>query len=77
LTAIFFKKISHLSGIKIAVMGCVVNGIGEMNGADFGYVGTGPGRVNLYHRGRCVKTNIPEQSAVEERLRLIESCKEN
>jgi (E)-4-hydroxy-3-methylbut-2-enyl-diphosphate synthase len=70
------EKTSHLSGIKIAVMGCVVNGIGEMGGADFGYVGAGPGRVNLYHRDRCIKTNIPEQSAVEELLRLIKSCKE-
>jgi (E)-4-hydroxy-3-methylbut-2-enyl-diphosphate synthase len=65
------EKTSHLSGIKIAVMGCMVNGIGEMNDADFGCVGAGPGKINLYHRNRCVKTNIPEQNAVEELLKLI------
>jgi (E)-4-hydroxy-3-methylbut-2-enyl-diphosphate synthase len=69
-------KTSHLSGIKIAVMGCVVNGIGEMGEADFGYVGAGPGRVNLYRRNQCVKSNILQQNAVAELLELIESCKE-
>ncbi|MDR2812532.1 MAG: (E)-4-hydroxy-3-methylbut-2-enyl-diphosphate synthase, partial [Puniceicoccales bacterium] len=54
------ERTSHLSGIKIAVMGCVVNGIGEMGDADFGYVGAGPGKVNLYRRNQCAKTNIPE-----------------
>jgi (E)-4-hydroxy-3-methylbut-2-enyl-diphosphate synthase len=68
-------KTSHLSGIKIAVMGCVVNGIGEMGDADFGYVGAGPGRVNLYRRNQCIKPNIPQQNAVAELLKLIESCK--
>jgi (E)-4-hydroxy-3-methylbut-2-enyl-diphosphate synthase len=67
------EKTSHLGGIKIAVMGCAVNGIGEMGDADFGYVGAGPGKVNLYRRGQCVKTNISEQSAVAELLELIES----
>jgi (E)-4-hydroxy-3-methylbut-2-enyl-diphosphate synthase len=70
------EKTSHLNGIKIAVMGCIVNGIGEMEDADFGYVGTGPGKINLYRRGQCVKVNISEQNAVEELLKLIESCKE-
>jgi (E)-4-hydroxy-3-methylbut-2-enyl-diphosphate synthase len=69
-------KTSHLSGIKIAVMGCIVNGIGEMGDADFGCVGTGPGKVNLYRRNQCVKTNISQQNAVMELLQLIESCKE-
>ncbi|MDR1590961.1 MAG: (E)-4-hydroxy-3-methylbut-2-enyl-diphosphate synthase [Puniceicoccales bacterium] len=69
-------KTAHLNGIKIAVMGCIVNGIGEMGDADFGYVGAGPGKVNLYRRGLCVKTNISEQTAVAELLELIESCKE-
>jgi (E)-4-hydroxy-3-methylbut-2-enyl-diphosphate synthase len=71
------EKTAHLSGIKIAVMGCAVNGIGEMGDADFGYVGAGPGKVNLYHRGRCIQTNIPEQNATEALLKLIESCQKN
>jgi (E)-4-hydroxy-3-methylbut-2-enyl-diphosphate synthase len=66
------ERTSHLNGIKIAVMGCIVNGIGEMDDADFGYIGAGPKKVNLYHRNLCVKTNIPEQNAVEELLKLIE-----
>jgi (E)-4-hydroxy-3-methylbut-2-enyl-diphosphate synthase len=71
------EKTSHLSGIKIAVMGCAVNGPGEMGDAEFGYVGAGPGKVNLYHRGRCVQTNIPEQNATEALLKLIENCQKN
>ncbi|MDR3317262.1 MAG: (E)-4-hydroxy-3-methylbut-2-enyl-diphosphate synthase [Puniceicoccales bacterium] len=66
------EKTAHLRGIKIAVMGCLVNGIGEMGDADFGYIGAGPGRVNLYHKNRCIKTNILEENAVAELLHLIE-----
>ncbi|MDR0590320.1 MAG: (E)-4-hydroxy-3-methylbut-2-enyl-diphosphate synthase [Puniceicoccales bacterium] len=68
------EKTAHLSGIKIAVMGCAVNGIGEMGDADFGYVGAGPGKVNLYRHGRCIHMNIPEQNATETLLKLIENC---
>ena len=53
-------------------MGCVVNGIGEMADADYGYVGAGVGRVSLYKGKECVKKNIPEADAVEELLRVIE-----
>lgn len=60
-----------LQGIKIAIMGCVVNGLGELADADFGCVGAGPGHVNLYAHGQCVKTNIAETDAVRELLSLI------
>ena len=63
---------SHLKGLKIGVMGCVVNGIGEMADADYGYVGAGVGRISLYKGKECIKKNIPEADAVEELLRLIE-----
>jgi (E)-4-hydroxy-3-methylbut-2-enyl-diphosphate synthase len=60
-----------LRGLKIGVMGCIVNGPGEMADADFGYVGSGRGRVSLYKGKVCVKKNIPEEDAVNELLRLI------
>jgi len=63
---------SHLKGLKIAVMGCIVNGPGEMADADFGYVGAGVGRVSLYRGKECVEKNIPEDEAVQHLLRLIE-----
>ncbi|MDR1458564.1 MAG: (E)-4-hydroxy-3-methylbut-2-enyl-diphosphate synthase [Puniceicoccales bacterium] len=59
------------SGLKIAVMGCIVNGIGEMGDADFGYVGGLPGRIDLYKAGRCVKRAIDEKDAVNELVALI------
>ena len=62
---------AHLKGLKIGVMGCIVNGPGEMADADYGYVGAGAGRVSLYKGRECVKKNIPEADAVEELLRLI------
>jgi (E)-4-hydroxy-3-methylbut-2-enyl-diphosphate synthase len=62
---------AHLKGLKIGIMGCIVNGPGEMAGADYGYVGAGAGRVSLYKGKDCVKKNIPEADAVEELLRLI------
>ncbi|MDR2801741.1 MAG: (E)-4-hydroxy-3-methylbut-2-enyl-diphosphate synthase [Prevotellaceae bacterium] len=63
---------SHLAGTKIAVMGCIVNGPGEMADADFGYVGAGCGKITLYRGKSVVKKNIPEKEAVQELLRLIE-----
>ena len=63
----------HLSGLKIAVMGCIVNGPGEMADADFGYVGAGRGRVSLYKGKECVVKNIPQEEAVEALLRLIDT----
>jgi (E)-4-hydroxy-3-methylbut-2-enyl-diphosphate synthase len=62
---------ARLSGLKIAVMGCIVNGPGEMADADFGYVGAGVGRVSLYKGKDCVLKNIPQEDAVAELLRLI------
>jgi (E)-4-hydroxy-3-methylbut-2-enyl-diphosphate synthase len=62
---------SHLKGVKIAIMGCIVNGPGEMADADFGYVGGAPGKVNLYVGKTPVKFNIPETEAVERLKDLI------
>jgi len=62
---------AHLKGVKIAIMGCIVNGPGEMADADFGYVGGAPGKVNLYVGKQAVKFNIPEGEAVERLQDLI------
>jgi (E)-4-hydroxy-3-methylbut-2-enyl-diphosphate synthase len=61
----------HLKGVKIAIMGCIVNGPGEMADADFGYVGGAPGKVNLYVGKTAVKFNIPEAEAVDRLKDLI------
>lgn len=61
----------HLSGIKIGIMGCIVNGLGEMADADFGYVGASPGKVNLYKGKELIKRNVPEELAPEELVKLI------
>jgi (E)-4-hydroxy-3-methylbut-2-enyl-diphosphate synthase len=65
------KVTSHLKGIKIGIMGCIVNGPGEMADADYGYVGTGPGKINLYKEKNVVKRNIPEEEAVTALIDLI------
>lgn len=65
---------SHLKGLKIGIMGCIVNGPGEMADADYGYVGAGRGQISLYKGKECVLKNIPEEEAVE---RLIQLIKEN
>jgi (E)-4-hydroxy-3-methylbut-2-enyl-diphosphate synthase len=65
---------NHLKGVKIAIMGCIVNGPGEMADADFGYVGGAPGKVNLYVGKKAVKFNIPEAEAVD---RLVDLIKEH
>jgi (E)-4-hydroxy-3-methylbut-2-enyl-diphosphate synthase len=65
---------NHLKGVKIAIMGCIVNGPGEMADADFGYVGSGTGKITLYKSKEIVKRNVPEETAVEE---LIDLLKEN
>jgi (E)-4-hydroxy-3-methylbut-2-enyl-diphosphate synthase len=62
----------HLKGLKIAVMGCIVNGPGEMAGADYGYVGAANGKVHIYRGTIPVLKNIPEKDAVKELLKLIE-----
>jgi (E)-4-hydroxy-3-methylbut-2-enyl-diphosphate synthase len=64
---------SHLKGLKIGVMGCIVNGPGEMADADYGYVGAARGKVSLYRRKECVEKNIPEEEAIERLLQLIDS----
>ncbi|MBO7588562.1 MAG: (E)-4-hydroxy-3-methylbut-2-enyl-diphosphate synthase [Bacteroidaceae bacterium] len=67
----------HLKGVKIAIMGCIVNGPGEMADADFGYVGAGRGRISLYRGKECIEKNIPEENAVERLLQLIENTLHN
>ena len=62
---------NHLKGVKIAIMGCIVNGPGEMADADFGYVGSGPGKITLYKGKEVVKRNVPEEIAVEELINLL------
>lgn len=64
---------AHLKGLKIGVMGCIVNGPGEMADADYGYVGAARGKVSLYRRKECVEKNIPEDEAIERLLQLIDS----
>ncbi|WP_297329628.1 4-hydroxy-3-methylbut-2-en-1-yl diphosphate synthase [uncultured Bacteroides sp.] len=64
----------HLKGLKIGIMGCIVNGPGEMADADYGYVGAGRGKISLYKKKECIEKNIPEEEAVE---RLIELIKKN
>ncbi|HEY5371682.1 MAG TPA: (E)-4-hydroxy-3-methylbut-2-enyl-diphosphate synthase [Hanamia sp.] len=61
----------HLKGLKIAIMGCIVNGPGEMADADFGYVGSGPGKITLYKGKEVIKRNVPEEIAVEELVNLL------
>jgi (E)-4-hydroxy-3-methylbut-2-enyl-diphosphate synthase len=65
---------SHLKGLKIGIMGCIVNGPGEMADADYGYVGAGRDRVNLYKGKECRRRNIPEEEAVEQLVQLIRDC---
>lgn len=72
-TARIRKATEHLKGVKIAVMGCIVNGPGEMADADFGYVGGAPNKINLYVKHTPVKFNIPQEEAVE---RLVDLIKE-
>ncbi|MDR0428087.1 MAG: 4-hydroxy-3-methylbut-2-en-1-yl diphosphate synthase [Dysgonamonadaceae bacterium] len=67
------QETSHLKGMKIAVMGCIVNGPGEMADADYGYVGAGAGKVSLYRGKECVLKSISAEKAVEELLKLISS----
>jgi (E)-4-hydroxy-3-methylbut-2-enyl-diphosphate synthase len=70
-TAMIRKKTDHLKGVKIAIMGCIVNGPGEMADADYGYVGTGPGKITLYRGKEVVKRNIQSGNALDELINLI------
>jgi (E)-4-hydroxy-3-methylbut-2-enyl-diphosphate synthase len=74
ITARIKARTEHLKGVKIAIMGCIVNGPGEMADADFGYVGGAPGKINLYVGKQAIKFNIPEAEAVE---RLVDLIKEH
>lgn len=62
---------AHLPGLKIAVMGCIVNGPGEMADADYGYVGAAKGHISLYHNRQCVEKNIPQEEAIDRLINLI------
>ena len=73
-TAKIRARTNHLKGVKIAIMGCIVNGPGEMADADFGYVGSGPGKITLYKGKEVVKRNVNSEVAVDE---LIDLLKEN
>jgi (E)-4-hydroxy-3-methylbut-2-enyl-diphosphate synthase len=70
-TAKIRSRTNHLKGIKIGIMGCIVNGPGEMADADYGYVGSGPGRITLYRGKEVVKRNVPSAQAVDELIGLI------
>ena len=70
-TAKIRKRTDHLKGLKIAIMGCIVNGPGEMADADYGYVGSGPGKITLYKGREVVKKSIDTEIAVDELITLI------
>ncbi len=70
-TALIRSHTNHLKGVKIGIMGCIVNGPGEMADADYGYVGSGPGKITLYKGKDIVKRNIPTEGAVDELIDLI------
>jgi len=72
-TAKIRAKTDHLKGVKIGIMGCIVNGPGEMADADYGYVGTGIGKITLYKEKEVMKRNIPEDEAVDALIELIRS----
>ncbi len=67
------SRMSHLKEVKIAIMGCIVNGPGEMADADFGYVGAGPGKISLYVGKECIERNIPDSEADERLIELIKA----
>lgn len=70
-TALVRARLDHLKGVKIAIMGCIVNGPGEMADADYGYVGTGPGKITLYRGKEVVKKNIESERALDELIEII------
>ena len=70
-TAMIRKRTDHLKGIKIGIMGCIVNGPGEMADADYGYVGVGKGKISLYRGQDVIKKSVPEEAAVDELIELM------
>ena len=73
---VIHEATKDMKGLKIGIMGCIVNGPGEMADADYGYVGAGPGKISLYRGKECVEHGIPESEAVEHLLRLINEDRE-
>jgi len=71
--ALIKSRTSHLKNLKIGVMGCIVNGPGEMADADYGYVGAAPGRITLYKGRTVVEKNIPQEEALDHLIALIKS----
>ena len=67
------EKLGHLTGVRIAVMGCIVNGPGEMADADYGYVGGAPGKISLYRNKEVVEYNLPQEEALDKLIELIKS----
>ena len=65
------KETNHLKGVKIGIMGCIVNGPGEMADADYGYVGSGKGKITLYKGQKVIKRNIAAEGAVEALIQII------
>ena len=72
-TNIIKERMGHLKGLHIAIMGCIVNGLGEMADADYGYVGGAPGKISLYRKKTLVKRGVPEAEAVDELIALIKA----
>ena len=70
-TAMIRKKTDHLKGIKIGIMGCIVNGPGEMADADYGYVGSGKKKITLYKGQEVIKKAVPAENALDELIKLI------
>jgi (E)-4-hydroxy-3-methylbut-2-enyl-diphosphate synthase len=70
-TKVIKERLGHLTGVKIAVMGCIVNGPGEMADADYGYVGGAPGKISLYRNKEVVERNIPQEQALDALVELI------
>ena len=65
------SRTDHLKGLKIGIMGCIVNGPGELADADYGYVGTGPGKITLYRGKEVVKKNVNSENALDELIGII------
>jgi len=70
-TAMIRKRTDHLKGVKIGIMGCIVNGPGEMADADYGYVGSGKGKITLYKGQEVMKRSVPSEKAVDELINII------
>jgi (E)-4-hydroxy-3-methylbut-2-enyl-diphosphate synthase len=70
-TALIRKETDHLKGVKIGIMGCIVNGPGEMADADYGYVGSGPGKITLYKGQEVVEKGVPSGEAVAKLIEII------